>query len=41
MTARGAMKKSRYVRVIEGKEVRGDESIECFLPQEQEVPFES
>ena len=30
-TARGAMKKSRYVRVIEGEEVRGDDPVECFL----------
>ena len=26
------MKKSRYVRVIEGEEVRGDDPIKCFLP---------
>ena len=26
------MKKSRYVRVIEGEEVRGNDPIECFLP---------
>ena len=26
------MKKSRYVKVIEGKEVREDDPIECFLP---------
>ena len=31
-TARGAMKKSRYVKVIEREEVRGDDPIECFLP---------
>ena len=31
-TARGAMKKSRYVRVIEREEVREDGPIECFLP---------
>ena len=28
---RGAMKKSRYVRVIERKEVKGDDPIEYFL----------
>ena len=32
VTAREAMKKSMYVRVIEGEEVRGDDPIECFLP---------
>ena len=26
------MEKSRYVRVIEGEEVRRDDPIECFLP---------
>ena len=26
------MKKSRYVRIIEGEEVRGNDPIECFLP---------
>ena len=26
------MKKSRYVRVIEGEKTRGDDPIECFLP---------
>ena len=26
------MKKSKYVRVIAGEEVRGDDPIECFLP---------
>ena len=31
-SARGAIKKSRYVKVIEGEEVREDEPIECFLP---------
>ena len=31
-TARGAMEKSRYVRVIEGEEVRGDDPIKYFLP---------
>ena len=30
-TARGAMKNSRYIRVIEGEEVRGDDPIEYFL----------
>ena len=29
---RGSMEKSRYVRVIEREEVRGDNPIECFLP---------
>ena len=28
----GAMKKGRYVRVIEGEEVRGDDSVEYLLP---------
>ena len=32
-TARGGMEKSRYVRVIEEKKVRGDDSIEYFLPK--------
>ena len=32
VTARGAMKKSRNVKVIEREEVRGDDPIECFLP---------
>ena len=31
-TARIAIKKSRYVRVIERKEVRRDEPIEYFFP---------
>ena len=31
-TARGAMEKSRYVRVIEGEEVRRDVPVEYFLP---------
>ena len=31
-TVRGAMEKSRYVRVIEGKEIRGNDPIEYFLP---------
>ena len=35
------MEKCRYVRVIEGEEVRGDGPIEYFLPTESEVPFES
>ena len=30
--AREAMKKSRYVRVIEGVEVRRDDPIEYFFP---------
>ena len=32
---------SRYVRVIEEKEVRGDDPIEYFLPIKSEVSFES
>ena len=32
MTAKGAMEKSGCVRVIEGKEVKGNELIEYFLP---------
>ena len=39
--ARGAMEKSRYVRVIKGEEARGDDSIEYFSPQGLQVPFES
>ena len=38
------MEKSRYAWVIEGEEVRGDDSIEYFLPTRfprSEVPFES
>ena len=31
-TARGAMEKGGYVRVIEGEEVRKDDSVEYFLP---------
>ena len=31
-TARGAMEKCRYARVIEGKEVRREDPIEYFLP---------
>ena len=31
-TARGAMKKSGCVRVIEGEEVRRDDPVEYFLP---------
>ena len=39
---REAMEKSRYdVKVIERKEVRGDDPIECFLPTGSKVPFES
>ena len=30
-TARGAMEKSRYIWVIEGEEVKRDDSIEYFL----------
>ena len=32
VTARGAMEKVKYVRVIEGEEVRGDDLIKCFIP---------
>ena len=38
-TARGAMKKSWRVRVIETKEVRGDNAIEYFLPTEVRSTF--
>ena len=31
-TAKGAMKKSKYVRVVKREEERGDDPIECFLP---------
>ena len=31
-TAREAMEESEYVKVIEGKKVRRDDPIECFLP---------
>ena len=31
-TTSGAMEKSRYVRVIEGEEVRKDDPVEYFLP---------
>ena len=34
------MKKSRYVRIIEGEEVRRDDPIEYF-PWGSQVPFES
>ena len=34
------MEKNRDVREIEGKEVRGDDPIEYFLPTESEVPFD-
>ena len=40
-TARGAMEKSRYVRVVEGEGVRGDDPVKYFLPTGSEVPFES
>ena len=30
-TAKEAMEKSRYVRIIEGKEISGDDPIEYFL----------
>ena len=32
MTARGAMEKARYVRVIEGEEVRRDDPVKYFVP---------
>ena len=35
----GAIEKSRYVRVIEVKEVRGDHPIEYFLPTGVESTF--
>ena len=35
------MKKSRYVRINEGEEVRRDHPIEYFLPMGPEVLFES
>ena len=31
-TARGAMEKGGYVRVIKGKEIGGDDPVEYFLP---------
>ena len=37
----GAMEKSRYVRVIEGKQIRRDDPIEYFLPTNLGLPFES
>ena len=40
-TVRGAMEKSRHVRVIEGKEVSGDDQIECFFLGGSKVAFES
>ena len=39
-TAREAVEKSRRVRVIETKKVRGDDPIEYFLPTGSEVSFE-
>ena len=38
---RGAMEKDRCVIVIEGKEVRRDDTVEYFLSAESGVPFES
>ena len=32
-TARGAMEKSRYVRINDGKEVKKNDPIEYFLPR--------
>ena len=40
-TARAAMEKSMYVRVIEGEKVRGDCPIKYFLFTASKVPFES
>ena len=34
-TARRVMERSRYVMVIERKEIRGDDPIEHFLPTEE------
>ena len=39
-TARGVMEKSKYIRVIEGEEVKRDDLIEYF-PGGLEVPLES
>ena len=38
-TARGAMEKSRYVRIIEGEGVRKDDPIKYFLPTGIESTF--
>ena len=38
-TARGTMEKGKYVRVIEGKKVRGDDPIEYFFPTGVESIF--
>ena len=38
-TSRATMEKSRYVRVIEGEEVRGDGPIKYFLPTGVESTF--
>ena len=38
--AKRAMEKSRYVMVIEGNEIRGDDPMEYFFPKELEVPLE-
>ena len=35
------MEKSRYVRVIEGEEVRGDNPMNTSSPQWSEISFES
>ena len=41
-TARGAMEKVGSVRVIEGEEVRRDDTFKYFLPtRRSEVPLES
>ena len=34
------MEKSRYVRVNEVEEVKGDDPTECFLPNEVGITFE-
>ena len=39
VTARGSMEKSRYVRIIEGEEVRRDDPIIYFLPTEVRSTF--
>ena len=41
MTARGAMEKNRYVKVIDGKEIRGDDPNQILPPRSLEVLLES
>ena len=41
LTAKGALEKSRYIKVIEGEGVRRDDPTEYFLPAEVEIAFES